>query len=103
MNSSDQKSGNVAARLEAIRKQLCAVGLHPGYHDTPEKAATAVCEMIAYFRRELADPPADVCGLVMRKYGVLGFMNEGEDARCRLVSLPNAEGETRRPSASPHP
>ena len=77
------------ARLEAVRLRLCKAGLHPGYHDTTEKAADAVCEMIEYFRRELANPPADVCVLVMRKYGVEGFMEEGEQPRCRLVSLPN--------------
>lgn len=88
-------------RLEALRLRLCKVGLHPGYHDTPEKAAEAVCEMIEYFRRELANPPADVCGLVMRKYGVEGFMEEGEQPRCRLVSLPNIRNQPRGDTATP--
>lgn len=87
--ASDIVSSGGFGRLEALRLKLCSVGLHPSYHDTPEKAADAVCEMIAYFRRELADPPADVCGLVMRKYGVEGFMEDGEQPRYRLVSLPN--------------
>ena len=88
-------SGGSSARLEALRLRLCAVGLHPGYHDTPEKAADAVVEMIAYFRAELANPPADVCGLVMEKYGVEGFTGD-KPARCRLVSLPNAGSEPPR-------
>ena len=84
-------SGDLFGRLEALRLRLCKVGLHPEYHDTPEKAADAVCEMIEHFRRELANPPADVCGLVMEKYGVEGFTGD-KPARCRLVSLPNHPG-----------
>jgi hypothetical protein len=80
-------SDDPVGRLEALRRKLCSVGLHPQHHDTPEKAAFAVCEMIAYFRRELADPPADVCGLVLKKYGVEGFTGE-DKPRCRLVALP---------------
>jgi len=75
-------------RLEALRVKLCAVGLCPKHHDTPEKAADAVVEMIAYFRAELANPPADVCSLVLEKYGVEGFTGD-KPARCRIVSLSN--------------
>lgn len=85
---------NSTTEREKLRRKLCAVGLHPGYHDTPEKAADAVVGMIAYFRAELANPPADVCGLVMEKYGVEGFTGD-KPARCRLVSLPNNAHEPR--------
>lgn len=77
---------DAAQRLEAIRLKLCSVGLHPGYHDTPEKAADAVVEMVAHFRAELANPPADVCGLVLGKYGVEGFTEDKEPTH-RLVRI----------------
>ncbi len=96
--SSALVSSDLLGRLEALRLRLCKSGLHPAYHDTPEKAADAVCEMIAYFRRELADPPADLCGLVMEKYGVEGFMQNGRPATCRLVSLPNVQLSNDPPS-----
>lgn len=85
-----------SARLETLRLKLCSVGLHPKYHDTPEKAAAAVCEMIAYLRRELADPPHDVQGLVLRKLGVEGWVREelgDKPATCKIVSLPNNRDE----------
>jgi hypothetical protein len=81
----------VAERIEALRLKLCAVGLHPGYHDTVEKAADAVVEMIAYFRAELANPPADVCGLVMGKYGVEGFTEDKEPTHRLVRIVPNVQ------------
>lgn len=79
-------SSDDSGRLEALRLKLCSVGLLPKHFDTPEKAADAVCKMIATFRRELADPPADVCAAVMRKHGVEGY-TEGREATHRLVQI----------------
>lgn len=67
-------------RLEALRLKLCSVGLHPLHHETPEKAAEAVCEMIAYFRRENLDPPHHLQCAVLRKLRVFGHMEEGDPA-----------------------
>lgn len=75
-----------AERLEAIRRKLCSVGLSRAHHDTPEKAAQAAVEMIAYFRRELAYPPHDVQCAVLRKLGVEGH-TEGDKPRMRLVAI----------------
>lgn len=73
-------------RIEAVRLKLCSVGLNYAHHDTLEKAADAVCDMIAYFRRELADPPHDVQCAVLRKLGVEGH-TEGDSPRVRLVAI----------------
>lgn len=81
-------------RLESLRRKLCSVGLHPGYHDTAEKAAAAVCEMIDYFRRELENPPHDIQCLVLRNLGVEGF-TEQEEPRCKIVSIPNGADDAR--------
>lgn len=67
-------------RLEALRLKLCSIGLHPLHHETPEKAAEAVCEMIAYFRRENLDPPHHLQCAVLRKLRVFGHMEEGDPA-----------------------
>ncbi len=73
-------------RLEALRLKLCSVGLHPKYHDTPEKAVAAVVDMIEYFRKEIADPPHDVQCAVLRKLGVSGYTDQ-EEPTCKLVDV----------------
>jgi hypothetical protein len=85
----DIGSTALLGRIEVLRLKLCAVGLHPGYHDTAEKAAEAVVEMIAYFRRDFANPPAHVCGLVLAKYGVEGFTEDKEPTRRLIRIVPN--------------
>lgn len=82
----DSARFDASNRLEALRVKLCAVGLHKGFHDTPEKAATAVVEMIAYFRNELANPPHDVQCLVLKRLGVEGYTEQAL-AKMKLVSL----------------
>lgn len=78
-------------RLEALRLKLCSVGLHPLHHDTPEKAAEAVCEMISRFRREGFDPPHHLQCAVLRKMRVFGHMEEGDpEPLYQLVPYPNA-------------
>lgn len=75
-----------AGIAEDVRLKLCSIGLHPGYHDTLEKAAAAAVEMVTYLRGQLADPPADVQSLVFRKHGVYGF-TEDQPATMKLVPI----------------
>lgn len=88
-------------RLEALRLRLCSIGLHPLHHETPEKAAEAVCEMIAYFRRENLDPPHHLQCAVLRKLRVFGHMEEGDPAPLyQLVPYPNVLDQA---TANPKP
>jgi hypothetical protein len=77
-------------RLEALRLKLCSIGLHPLHHETPEKAAEAICAMIAYFRRENLDPSHYLQCAVLRKLRVFGYMEEGDPSPLyQLVPYPN--------------
>ena len=77
-------------RLEALRLKLCSIGLNPLHHETPEKAAEAVCAMIAYFRRENLDPSHHLQCAVLRKLRVFGYMEEGDlSPLYQLVPYPN--------------
>lgn len=89
---SELASSDGSDRLEVLRLKLCSIGLHPLHHETPEKAAEAVCEMIAHFRRENLDPPHHLQCTVLRKLRVFGHMEEGDPAPLyQLVPYPNGD------------
>lgn len=53
--------------MDHARMRLCAVGLHGGHYSTLPEAVEGVLEIVAALRRDLHDPPADVCEAVMEK------------------------------------
>jgi len=50
-------------------RSLWTAGLLPDAHQTLSEAVAGVLRIIAFLRKELSDPPSDVCDLAMRKTG----------------------------------
>ena len=88
------------SQIESARLALCAVGLHPGYHDTLDKAVRGAVEIIESLRKTIADPPHNLQELVLMKLALShdswsrkfpGYKDRALEDGVRFPSLPKRE------------
>lgn len=55
--------------LEDAMQTLWSMGLHPLCYDTLGKAAVAARSLVTRLRRDIAEPPPDVCEAILKRAG----------------------------------